>query len=112
MDRLNVDPVMRGTPGGAQGRSSWEEGAPKAQYRSKAGKKKKTREAGVFFSCSHFVLDASSGSGLTQRSPTGRVYCPPYSVSVIVKLYVDRRNVDPVMRVYTSTRWNATREIG
>ena len=27
-----------------------------------------------FFSGSHFALDASSGSGLTQRSPTCRVY--------------------------------------
>ena len=47
--RRNVDLVVRGTPGGAQGRSSWEGGAPKAQYRLKAGKKKKTRKAGLFF---------------------------------------------------------------
>jgi hypothetical protein len=78
------------------------------QHRPKAGKKKKTREAGLFFlvssvtfsreillmfiagstyaesnastgrhvncpmkiNISHFVLDVSSGSGLTQRSPT------------------------------------------
>ena len=31
VDRRNVNPVVRGTPGGAQGRSSWEGGAPKAQ---------------------------------------------------------------------------------
>ena len=49
MDRRNVDPVVSGTPGGAQGRSSWEGGAPKAQYRPKAGKKKKTHEVGLFF---------------------------------------------------------------
>ena len=47
--RRNVDPVVSGTPGGAQGRSSWEGGAPKAQYRPKAGKKKKTHEVGLFF---------------------------------------------------------------
>ena len=51
--KLYVDrrrsPGLGGTPGGAQGRSSWEGGAPKAQYRPKAGKKKKTREAGLFF---------------------------------------------------------------
>ena len=59
VDRRNVDPVVSGTSGGAQGRSSWE-GAPKAQYRPKAGKKKKIHEVGLFFSGSCFVLDASS----------------------------------------------------
>ena len=49
MDRRNVDPVVSGTPGGAQGRCSWEEGAPKAHYRPKAGMKKKTNEVGLFF---------------------------------------------------------------
>ena len=60
MDRRNVDPVVSGTSGGEQGRSSWEGGgaegaarrrraAPKAQYRPKAGKKKKTHEEGLFF---------------------------------------------------------------
>ena len=43
------------------------------QHRPKAGKKKKTREAGLFFLVPT-SLDASSGSGLTQRSPTCRVY--------------------------------------
>ena len=39
------------------------------QHRPKAGKKKKTREAGLFFLVPT-SLDASSGSGLTQRHPT------------------------------------------
>jgi len=39
------------------------------QHRPKAGKKKKTREAGLFFLVPT-SLDASSGSGLTQRSLT------------------------------------------
>ena len=59
------------------------------QYRPKAGKKKKTRaRSGSFFSGSPFALVASSGSGLTQRSPTGRVYCPYFP-----KLYVDRHRL-------------------
>ena len=63
------------------------------QHRPKAGKKKKTREAGLFFSGSRFVLDASSGSGLTQRSPN-RKSLSIYLSSIfgyLSKLYVDRR---------------------
>ena len=36
------------------------------QNRPKAGKKKKTREAGLFFSGSRFILDVPSGRGLTR----------------------------------------------
>ena len=48
MDRRNVDPVVSGTSGGAQGRSSWEGGAEGA-------KKKKDLRNGSFFLVLQFL---------------------------------------------------------
>ena len=39
------------------------------QHRPKAGKKKKTREADLFFSGSRFILDVPSGSGYNRLFP-------------------------------------------
>ena len=77
--KRSIDPVVSATAGGAQGRSSWERVVPKAQYRPKAGKNKKTHEVGLFFWFPLSFSDASSRSGLTQRSPTCPVY-RPYSL--------------------------------
>ena len=56
-DRRNVDPVVSGTPSGAQGRSSWEGGAEGVLRRRRSigrmpVRKKKTHEdheVGLFF---------------------------------------------------------------
>ena len=74
-------------------------GLTKGQHRPKAGKKKKTREAGLFFLVPA-SLDASSGSGLTQRSPTGRVYLSSI-FALSSKLYVDRRR-SPGLGVFSA----------
>ena len=44
---------------------------------TEGGKKRKT---GFFFSGPHFAPDPSAGSGLTQRSPTGRKGQIPHSM--------------------------------
>ena len=67
---IGVDPVVSGTPGGAQGRSSWEGGRRRRSTGQRPVRKKRPTKWVFFFSGSHFVLDASSGSGLTQRSLT------------------------------------------
>ena len=96
MDRRNVDPVVHGTPGGAQGRSSWEGGAqkvqrPKGVLRRRPVRKKRPAKR-VFFLVFPLRLDDSSGSGLTQCSPNRKregVY-RQWLISQS-KLYVDRR---------------------
>ena len=70
------------------------------QHRVKASKKKKTREAGLFFSGSHFVLDASSGSGLTQLSPNRK------SLSIVLHILCSKRYVD---RRQSSCEWDVRR---
>ena len=49
-------------------------GAPKAQYRPKAGKKKKKHAVGLFFWFPLRFSDASSQSGLTDFSPHSNIY--------------------------------------
>ena len=46
----------------------------KGQHQPKAGKKKKTREAGLFFSGSRFILDVPSGSGYNRLFPVRHIY--------------------------------------
>ena len=70
---------MSGTSGGEQGRSSWRGGRRRRSTGRRPVRKKRPTKW-VFFSGSHFVLDASSGSGLTQHSPT----CPVYLSSIFV----------------------------
>ena len=65
VDRRNVDPVVSGTSGGAQGRSSWK-GAPKAQR-----SKKKDRWSVFFFSGSLLRSRCFIRSGLTSKAIRG-----------------------------------------
>ena len=61
-----VDSVASGTFGRAQGQSSWEGGAEGAVHQRR--KEKNTNEV-CLFSASHFVRNASAGSGLSNLSP-------------------------------------------
>ena len=109
MDRRNVDPVVSVTSGGEQGRSSWEGGAPKAQRaegvlrrRRSTGRRqvrKKRPAKRVFFfwfplrtRC--FIRKWVNPTFPEQEESIYLSIYRPYSP----KLYVDRRNVDPVVR--------------